>query len=47
MATSTQTNTTQTTATGHSSAIEQALQKIASVDVPHGKHIALAYSGGN
>ena len=46
MATSTQTNTTQTTATGHSSAIEQALQKIASVDVPQGKHIALAYSGG-
>jgi len=46
MATSTQTNTTQTTATGHSSAIEQALQKIASVNVPQGKHIALAYSGG-
>jgi len=29
-----------------SSALELALQKIASVDVPQGKHIALAYSGG-
>src|SRR3989454_7121091 len=37
---------TQTTATGHSSAIEQALHKIDTVDVPQGKHIALAYSGG-
>jgi len=37
---------TQTTATGYGSALEQALHKIASVDVPQGKHIALAYSGG-
>jgi argininosuccinate synthase len=37
------TNTIQTTA---SSALDLALQKIASVDVPQGKHIALAYSGG-
>ncbi len=29
-----------------SSALELALQKIASVDVPQGKHIALAFSGG-
>src|SRR5215467_5344215 len=29
-----------------SSALELALQKIAAVDVPQGKHIALAYSGG-
>src|SRR5260370_41150108 len=28
------------------SALELALQKIAAVDVPQGKHIALAYSGG-
>src|SRR5712692_8985903 len=37
---------TQTMATGHSSAIELALHKIDTVDVPQGKHIALAYSGG-
>jgi len=37
---------TQTMATGHSSAIEQALHKIDTVDVSQGKHIALAYSGG-
>src|SRR5260370_33011379 len=30
----------------HSMAIEQALHKIDSVDVPEGKSIALAYSGG-
>ena len=33
-------------ATRHSSALEQALHKIDSVDVPEGKSIALAYSGG-
>src|SRR5437868_12532119 len=43
--TSSQTNSTQTTATGNS-ALDLALHKIASVDVPEGKHIALAYSGG-
>jgi argininosuccinate synthase len=43
----TQTNTTQTTAILDSnSALELASQKIAFVDVPQGKHIALAYSGG-
>ncbi|HLX58926.1 MAG TPA: argininosuccinate synthase domain-containing protein, partial [Ktedonobacteraceae bacterium] len=36
----------QTTTAVTSSALELALQKIASVDVPQGKHIALAYSGG-
>ncbi len=39
------THTTQTMATSNS-ALELALHKIASVDVPQGKHIALAYSGG-
>jgi len=29
-----------------SSALELALHKISSVDVPQGNHIALAYSGG-
>src|SRR5437868_11303366 len=43
--TSSQTNSTQTTATGNS-ALDLALHKIASVDVPQDKHIALAYSGG-
>jgi len=33
-------------ATRHSSALEQALHKIDSVDVPEGNSIALAYSGG-
>lgn len=35
-----------TTTSQTSAALEQALQKIASVDVPQGKKIALAYSGG-
>src|SRR5256714_3794030 len=43
--TSNRTNSTQTTVTGNS-ALDLALHKIASVDVPEGKHIALAYSGG-
>ena len=43
--TSNRTNSTQTTVTGNS-ALDLALHKIASVDVPQGKHIALAYSGG-
>src|ERR1700694_6217760 len=34
-----------TTSTGNE-ALDLALHKIASVDVPEGKHIALAYSGG-
>ena len=48
MATNRSTNTTQTVtaSNGHGSALDLALQKIASVDVPQGKHIALAYSGG-
>ncbi|MGH2497713.1 MAG: argininosuccinate synthase [Ktedonobacteraceae bacterium] len=46
MAISSQTNPAQPTTTVTSSALELALQKIASVDVPQGKHIALAYSGG-
>jgi argininosuccinate synthase len=48
MATNSATHTTQTVtaSNGHSSALDLALQKIASVDVPQGKHIALAYSGG-
>src|SRR5205085_3409988 len=33
-------------ATRHSSALEQALHKIDSVEVPEGNSIALAYSGG-
>jgi argininosuccinate synthase len=45
MAISTQTNTTQTSIIVNS-VLDLALQKIASVDVPQGKHIALAYSGG-
>lgn len=45
MVTSSQTSSIQAT-TGGSSALELALQKIASVEVPQGKHIALAYSGG-
>src|SRR2546425_89056 len=43
--TSSRTNSTQTTVTGNS-ALDLALHKIATVDVPQGKHIALAYSGG-
>ncbi len=48
MATNTQTQATKTTAIVDSpgNPLEVALQKIASVDVPQGKHIALAYSGG-
>src|SRR6266700_1526779 len=48
MATNSATHTIQTvtTSNGHSSALDLALHKIASVDVPQGKHIALAYSGG-
>ena len=45
MAISSQTNTTKTS-TIIGSALDLALQKIASVDVSQGKHIALAYSGG-
>ena len=45
MAISSQTSTTKTS-TIVGSALDLALQKIASVDVPRGKHIALAYSGG-
>ena len=45
MATSSQTGMTQTM-TIVDSALNLALQKIAEVDVPQGKHIALAYSGG-
>lgn len=47
MATNSQTGTT-TATTGSSSATptDIALHKITSVDVPQGKHIALAYSGG-
>ena len=45
MATSSQTQSP-AIADSHSSAFQLALQKIASVDVPQGKHIALAYSGG-
>src|SRR6202165_4954599 len=40
-----QTHTTQSM-TMSNGALELALHKIASVDVPQGKHIALAYSGG-
>jgi argininosuccinate synthase len=48
MATNSPTHTPQTVtaSNGHSSALDLALHKIASVDVPQGKHIALAYSGG-
>src|ERR1700736_6705080 len=45
MATYSSTNTDQTTVSSNS-ALHLALQKIASVDVPQGKTIALAYSGG-
>ena len=44
MAIDTQSTTQQTAVT--SSALELALQKVAAVDVPQGKHIALAFSGG-
>src|SRR5258707_708867 len=43
MATNSQTGTTTLTT---SSATDLALHKISSVEVPQGKHIALAYSGG-
>ena len=46
MAISSQTNPAQATTVVTSSALELALSKIASVEVPQGKHIALAYSGG-
>src|SRR5215469_14811600 len=48
MATISSTHTTQTVteSLGHSSALDLALHKIATVDVPQGRHIALAYSGG-
>src|SRR6266702_2289323 len=48
MATNSATHTikTLTTSNGHSTPLDLALHKIASVDVPQGKHIALAYSGG-
>jgi len=46
MAISSQTNPAQTTTVVTSSVLELALSKIASVEVPQGKHIALAYSGG-
>ncbi|GAC1348197.1 MAG: argininosuccinate synthase [Ktedonobacteraceae bacterium] len=47
MATNYQTSATQTqTSTLNSSALQLALHKISSVDVPQGKRIALAYSGG-
>jgi argininosuccinate synthase len=45
MATSSQADMTQTTTTVDS-ALDLALRKVAEVDVPQGKHIALAYSGG-
>lgn len=46
MVSSNQQSKTQTTTSAKSSALDLALQKIASVDVPQGKTIALAYSGG-
>ncbi len=46
MVSSNQQSKTQTTTSTKSSALDLALQKIASVDVPQGKTIALAYSGG-
>src|SRR5713101_6484751 len=46
MAISSQTNPAFASTNVTSSALELALHKIASVDVPQGKHIALAYSGG-
>ena len=45
MATYSSTDTDQTTVISNS-ALHLALQKVAAVDVPQGKHIALAYSGG-
>ena len=45
MATYSSTNTDQTTVSSNS-ALHLALQKVAAVDVPQGKHIALAFSGG-
>ncbi len=45
MVTSSQTNTIQTT-TNVENALDLALKKITEVEVPQGKHIALAYSGG-
>jgi argininosuccinate synthase len=45
MVTSNQTGSGQTTVVGDST-LNLALQKIADVDVPQGKHIALAFSGG-
>src|SRR2546430_8895219 len=45
MATYSSTNTDQTTVSSNST-LQLALQKVAAVDVPQGKHIALAYSGG-
>jgi argininosuccinate synthase len=45
MATSSQADMTQTTTTVDS-ALDLVLQKVAEVDVPQGKHITLAYSGG-
>src|SRR2546426_10733569 len=48
MATNSSTHTTRTVtaSNGHGSALDLALQKVASVDVPQGKTITLAYSGG-
>ena len=45
MATYSSTDADQTTVSSNS-ALHLALQKVAAVDVPQGKHIALAYSGG-
>src|SRR5207244_4909384 len=45
MITSSQTKTTRTTTTVDN-ALDLALKKITEVEVPQGKHIALAYSGG-
>src|ERR1700726_924507 len=46
MAINSQTNPAFATTDVTSSALELALHKVASVEVPQGKHIALAYSGG-
>ena len=46
MAISSQTNPASATTVVTGSALDIALHKIASVEVPQGKHIALAYSGG-
>src|ERR1700724_4540702 len=46
MAISSQTNPAFAATNVNSSALDLALHKIASVEVPQGKHIALAYSGG-